>query len=120
MFAALPDHLEFFQERINLFVALAPPTRISHTSAEIFQYLSKHEEILKYIAEEWGLYELFPYDPFGNTMFHNFCKYAKYFCELGIKMIMSTDSKVDNMDRVPVTLGHVPAGNNLNEVAHYG
>ena len=37
MFAALSENLDFFKERINLVVMLAPVTRVDHLSSQAIQ-----------------------------------------------------------------------------------
>jgi hypothetical protein len=40
MFYALSQKPDFWKERLNIFVALAPITRLDHTGSEIFKALS--------------------------------------------------------------------------------
>ena len=47
LFYALSDKPDFWKDRLNLFVALAPVTRLDNTGCELFLYGSKFEKYIK-------------------------------------------------------------------------
>lgn len=47
MFAALCEKPEFFKERLNIFIALAPIARVDHITSGIIQDVSKKNEIVE-------------------------------------------------------------------------
>ena len=47
LFYALSDQPDFWKERLNLFVALAPVTRLDNTGSDLFLYGSKLESFIK-------------------------------------------------------------------------
>ncbi len=47
LFYALSDKPDFWKDRLNLFVALAPVTRLDNTGCDLFLYGSKFEKYIK-------------------------------------------------------------------------
>lgn len=47
LFYALSDQPDFWKERLNLFVALAPVTRLDNTGSDLFLYGSKLENFIR-------------------------------------------------------------------------
>ena len=60
MFYGLATNEDYFKDRINLFVALAPCARMDHGNLiNIFSILAKFEWFLEAQLAEVGIYELF-------------------------------------------------------------
>ena len=66
------------------------------------------------------IYELFPYNYLGNSAFAVMCQVAPPLCEMGINIMADEDVSVDNQERIPVFMGHYPAGTSLKSVQHFG
>ena len=41
MFSAMSQDHEFWKERLNVFIALAPVTKLTYTGSELFKFLSE-------------------------------------------------------------------------------
>ena len=60
MFYGLASNEEFFKDRINLFVALAPAVRLdSSPLANLLSFLAKFDWFLEKRLADVGIYELF-------------------------------------------------------------
>lgn len=58
-FYSLAEHSEFYKDKVNLFVALAPVITLNHTSEELLVYLA-HNYYFQLMLEELGYLEWFP------------------------------------------------------------
>jgi hypothetical protein len=60
MFYALIQYEDYYEERINLFVALAPVTRLKDVENKIIDSSSMfHKKIDDFISNKCGVYEIF-------------------------------------------------------------
>ena len=59
MFWALAHDEDFINHRINLFIALAPVTRLGHNTNKLLQAASKFSEPIAKALKLTGKYELF-------------------------------------------------------------
>lgn len=59
MFCALSENLEFFKERLNLFIALAPVVRVDSCSSGLIRKLKDNENFEKMLVK-FEVYELTP------------------------------------------------------------
>jgi hypothetical protein len=84
MFAALTQKEEqFYKDRINLFVALAPVTYLDHVHDDALAIFAKLTSVQTSVYSYYGIYELF-----GRT-WNNvaspsswFCFFLKFICNL--------------------------------------
>lgn len=63
LFAALtfPERLEYFQSRINLFLAFGPVSKLGNSRSTLLTFMSKYTGFLVPIAEKLKIYELLPW-----------------------------------------------------------
>ena len=47
MIAAMSKHSNFFNERVSLFVALAPVTKVTHTQDELLKFSSQKMQLIE-------------------------------------------------------------------------
>lgn len=59
MFYGLAENENWFKERINLFVALAPVVKITNTKSKAIRLLSKFEGVLDSQVSNFGIREIF-------------------------------------------------------------
>jgi lysosomal acid lipase/cholesteryl ester hydrolase len=59
MFCALSENLEFFRERLNVFIALAPVVRVDSCSSGLIKKM-KDNELVEKTLKKLKIYELFP------------------------------------------------------------
>lgn len=68
MFTALATNQDYFKDKVPLFVALGPVTKISHTGSEIFQLLSHDYTGLADTCSVLGIHELLGANWFTSTI----------------------------------------------------
>lgn len=62
MFYAIQNKQDFWKERINLFTALAPVTRLHNTKCKLFQFLSGHYKLLEDVTDFLHVYDILGHD----------------------------------------------------------
>lgn len=119
MFASLPDHMDFYRERLNLFIALAPPTRMVPIASQLLEKVAKHEKfLLNIVVGVFGIHNLFPRSIDWVTA--PICNSVSWFCDLYIKMVLDQDPSLDNKERQVVSYNHFPSGASYRLLEHYG
>lgn len=59
MFYALSMFPDYFKERLNLFVALAPAVKLMHSKSPLLRFTSKMSQRVEKTFSRYGVYELF-------------------------------------------------------------
>lgn len=117
MFYALATNEDYLKDRINLFVALAPCTRMDHGSLiNILSILAKFEWFLEAKLAEVGIYELFGKG--WEIEFEKIIKQIPGLSNLRQYEDMS-NQKMDNPEKAKVFEGHFPHGSSVRALAHY-
>jgi len=117
MFYALATKPAFWAQRLNLFVAFAPVTRVDNTTSELFKYGAKASGLIKstlYLAHQ---YEIL--GPFESQISKITCGLLPDFCKFAEGFLITQDPKLDDTDRFQVYMGHFPAGASVQSFIHY-
>jgi pimeloyl-ACP methyl ester carboxylesterase len=118
MFSALASNEDYFKDRVNLFVALAPAIRLDQsTLANVLTVLSRFEGFLEEKLSEVGIHELF-----GKGWEVEFQKIIKAIPGLQYlrKYEDLTNPEYDNIEKSKVFEGHFPHGASVRSVSHFG
>jgi hypothetical protein len=59
LFYGLTKDEKYFKDRLNLFVALAPATKITNSASQHLRFLSKFEQFLEKKAASLGIKEIY-------------------------------------------------------------
>jgi lysosomal acid lipase/cholesteryl ester hydrolase len=80
MFYALSKHPDYWKEKMNLFVALAPVTSLHHTTSALFKYGAKAYKLIEAAANTFHIYSIMePGVPSAATKL--FCGAIPMFCD---------------------------------------
>ena len=101
---------EFYQEKVNLFVALAPVASTHNIEVPALQRLAKYWRIVQFAAIELGVYNIFGANWWEEEALMSFCGLFEGLCEDLIAAVADADPSVDNMDRYETFLNNFPAG----------
>ena len=75
----IPD---FYRDKINLFVALAPIARVNHCwSAIVLAFLDYKDMIMELAFEDLGMYNFLPPNFFMSAIGGTFCSNFLFICE---------------------------------------
>jgi hypothetical protein len=97
MFYAMSAQPQFWKERLNLFVALAPVTRLHNTTAVLFKYMAQLEPILRQTTEAFKIYSLL--GKVSNTGTKIMCGMFPQFCKLAEGFFITQDPTLDDTNR---------------------
>ena len=118
MFCGLAENAEFFKDRLNLFIALAPVVRVDSCSSGIIKRLKDNESIEK-VLKKFKIYELMASKGKNNKAASFLHKLAPELGNLGIKLLADDDPKQINQHQLDSFMAHFPAGSSLKSVKHY-
>jgi len=101
---------DYFNKRINLFVALAPVSTTANISNKYIVEAANHIKILEFaIVRELGYYNWFAPMPLADGAIDAVCGLIPEVCKYVIKHIHNKDG-VDNFDRFDMFMSNEPSG----------
>ena len=119
MFYALSKYGDSMRDKLSLFVALAPVTKITNQKAEIISIAADFYVTVKNAAELMHLYEIGGANWIQNTLMRKMCTKIEKFC-LAIEKLIATDNpETDDPTRFAVYMGHQPNGTPARTIMHY-
>ena len=118
MFYALSAHPDYWNEKIDLFVALAPVTSLTHSPAKFLKSVKKHMSQLK-SAVNWLQIYVVLQDGIASFMTSKLCYLVPAFCNEIYSYISTSDPTLDDQDRFQVYMGHYPNGASVQSMLHY-
>lgn len=117
MFYAISRDEEFWAERLNLFAALAPVTRLDHTTNLLFKYFAGLGHSLASIANVFHIYYILGGGT--NEAIRLLCGPLPFICEVGEGFFITENPLLDDHSRFQVYMGHFPAGASVKSLDHY-
>ena len=119
MFTGLAENSAYFQDKVPLFVAVGPVTKISHTKAAIFQFAADFYTTLANTCSLLGIHELLGANWFTSGVSTLFCTHIPELCELISALFVTHNPDLDDSDRFAVYMGHEPNGTSVKSILHY-
>lgn len=119
MFYALSTDHDFWVDRINLFVALAPVVNLGNTDSSFIQFIARIDGFLSFFAKMGsGTGELFRK---GTKIRDNggWCKFIP-FCKKIAGFLDAIGNPYDNDKISEISFGHYPNGASLQQILHFG
>ena len=121
MFLGASLNPDYFNSKVNLYVALAPATILANIEVPSFQKIAPSWPEVEYLALKFSAYNLFNANWWEETAVQTLCSHALIlgFCEDVIRYVADANTEVDDMDRLDVFLKDFPAGNGYQNLAYY-
>ena len=119
MFSALSENQSYFKDKVPLFVALGPVSKISHTQAAVLKWTSMFYTELADTADLLGIHELLGANWFTSGISALFCTNIPTFCELISELFVTHNPDLDDSTRFAVYMGHEPNGTSVKAILHY-
>ena len=116
MFAHSSSHPDF-ADKIRVHCAIAPIAAIGNSTSEICK-LGADTHLLDLLSAV-GIHDFLPHG-FENTLCSHFCEILDLVCRSAMWLIVDEDVNEDNCDRMPILMGHFPAGASVKDMKHYG
>ena len=119
MFLGASLNPEYFNEKVNLFVALGPVTSLNNIEVPALRALSQDWREVEYLALKLGAYNLFQFGYLEESAAQVLCETYEFICADLVRAIADADTTVDRMDRYDVFLKDFPAGNGYGNLVYY-
>ena len=119
MFSALSEDSSVFEGKVPIFIALGPVTKISHTEAALFQWLSHFYDLFADTCEVLGIHEFLGQNWVTSGLSSLFCTNIPEFCLLLSELFITKNPDLDDADRFAVYMGHEPNGSSVESILHY-
>jgi hypothetical protein len=121
-FYGLVHNLNYFKERWNLFVALAPPISLKGMSnSPVLKILidEKTTNIISKTFRKLKIYEVYPANFVNSGLFKTLCLVAPDICKLAESIMADTNPDLNNKIATQVYFGHYPSGSSLKTMEHF-
>ena len=111
---------EYFSEKVNLFVALGPATKMSNVKVDAFKDAAKIWRELEYLTTHFHAYNLFNFNWLEETATTVLlCNQLFNFCDKLVHWFSGGNQAVDNMKRWDVVMKDYPAGNGYQNLVFF-
>lgn len=119
MFYALSvDEVEFYRDKVNLFIALAPVTRVFNMKSPMIKSMVPFYDIVDWWNVMVGWYQFFG-EPEWNDAYKAFCRFTPRLCYWSERLTYTNNASLDNFERFQVLMAHQPAGVGLKNLFHF-
>jgi hypothetical protein len=119
MFYALATDPDYWEDRVNLFVALAPVVNLSNTESTLLKFIARMDGILAIFAKMGSSGELFRK---GTKINDNggWCTRFVPFCGKIFGFLDAIANPHDNQEIGDISFGHYPNGASIQQLLHFG
>ncbi|KAG8180326.1 hypothetical protein JTE90_016360 [Oedothorax gibbosus] len=108
-----------YNDKVKLFVALAPVTTVGHITSAI-KYLAPFTSEVEYLFWLLGYNEFLPSGGIMKYLSQFVCNTeVKFLCENVLFLLAGADSKQLNTTRLGVYTSHLPAGSSTKSIVHF-
>ena len=109
---------DYYAEKFNLFVALAPVGKTGNLGFESLHLAAKHVGLVEYImVDVFHQYNLFPPPELGQEALILFCNLLPFVCKDFNKIFFQDD--IDNAARLDVAVSNMPVGSSYRNYVYY-
>ena len=121
MFYGASEQPEYFKDKVSLFVALGPVTKIPHEQCKAITLASTIYDTLATAASTFGIDVMLDSNWFTSEATKLFCTNGPLqdFCDYMAEAFISGDPKADDHDRLTVKNAHGPYGTPTKSLLHY-
>ena len=117
MVYALTESQEYWKSKVNLFVALAPITRLDHTTNGLLSFFAGAVSLVGNTLTLFHVYDLFGSGT--SVLTKGVCGIIPNSASSWRGFVITHDPSLDSEDRFQVYMGHFPAGASVQSLWHY-
>eukprot|EP00347_Sterkiella_histriomuscorum_P002574 403367625 len=117
MFCALSENMDFFKERMNLFVAYAPVVKVDGVTSSIIKMVKNNQKVDKFM-KKYGMYELTPLKK-NNKSVAYMHKLFPGVSNFGVKLLSDENPAECDRKSLESFLAHYPSGTSLKSILHF-
>ena len=110
---------DYFEQKVNIFIALAPVVRLDHSPKELLVWAAQHNGVLPPLVQATGAYDLLPHNYIMEAFYANLCEAAPHVCEKLDEGFFDWNDTIDNADRYASKMAHSPQGCGWRNLEHY-
>ena len=118
MMITMTDNLEWWNQKVSIFVCLAGVSRLDHVGSSLLKFLGGSPIVVNTIRA-LGIDEMFPNKYLQNEAFSLVCSTFHPIWDFFLEIISDDDTSVNNQERMGVFMGHYPAGASLKCFDHF-
>lgn len=121
MFYALSENESYFKDKLSLYVALGPVTKIPHEQTKAIKLAADIYDTVATAANLFGVHDVLDSSWFSSEATKLFCTDGplRDFCNYMAEAFISGDPKADDPERLTVKNAHGPYGTPLKSLLHY-
>ena len=119
MFYALAEDEASYKDKVSLFVALGPVTKISHTQSELLKFASDFYREITDAAALFGIHNIAANNWLTSGAMDLFCTHIDTFCKLIESFFVTNETDLDDDARFKVYMGHEPNGASVKTLLLY-
>ena len=118
MFYALATNHDFWQERLNLFVALAPVVNLRNAQVSLLRVAStlKVDSAVFWFLHRMNKFELFPRG--SKVEDKGLCRFVPG-CRMTAGWLSAIGNPYDHPEMFSASFGHYPNGASVNQILHF-
>lgn len=117
LFAGMTLLPEFYESRVNGFVALGPVTNLKNVNSTLLKAMVDYR--LDLLFSKLGINEMFQNTQSIMFLEKILCTNIGILCQGILQIISDFDVKDDDLDRFIVFLAHFPSGSSVNTFLHF-
>ena len=118
LFLAGSVHHDYFTEKINCFIALAPVASTEHIKIKALRYMAEHIHSTELVlVKALKLYDWFPHMSLGSEALDAFCLLEKNLCETLASEVF--DPEINNVPRFEYAVSLFPSGQSYRAMVWY-
>ena len=96
MFYALAEDEATYKDKLSLFVALGPVTKISHTESDLLKFAAFNYELIASTTSLLGIHNLFANNWITSGAMDLFCTHIDTFCKLIESFFVTNKTDLDD------------------------
>lgn len=117
MFYQLAKPGNDWKDKLNVFISLAPVTRLADSKSDLFVALAPIAGPVETLMYSLKVYHIL--DGWQSDVMQTFCKFFGPVCQAAEGFLITQDPRLENKDRFNVYMGHFPTGASIQSLIHY-
>lgn len=111
---------EIYKKHLNLFVGVAPASRLKGTESELIKFFADNTAIISILFDMLGMRELFGTNWLNTASAQLLCSYTNVFCGLSNSLLTNADPELDDPEGSKMFFKSFPSGTSSRSLLHFG
>lgn len=114
---ALSENSAWYQEKVNLLIALGPVSKLDFIKTSLLKNLGSNSLSISLI-KLFGIHEFFYQNFWTKLWFRDICGVVPQICQYSTSIISDGDVSVDDLNSMRTYYGHYPSGVSVKSLEH--